>query len=308
MRRRPSSTDAITVAAVILAAVLSGCRTTQAIDPIAIQDAQLAAQVKSVLVNDPEVGTSPIEVSVVRGVARLTGTVPTPSVAQKAATLARSVQGVRDVQPSLQVGVTTVTPPADTAAPRESTAIPEAFETEERPGFLAVGASLGWSGPRVNALDEHVSVGPLVRFGSGRGFGPAIAFGWFQTSLATGTPGRDVVSRIHVRPIMIGVGYTFGSNRISISPSLVAGVAFNSLSVPDSGAADRIAVGVGHSLVWRPGVSVWSDLNRRLALNVTVGYVVTGLRVTYLEDGRLVKQGVSGDTTIVHAGLAYKLF
>ena len=65
---------------------------------------------------------------------------------------------------------------------------------------------------------------------------------------------------------------------------------------------------MGHSLIWRPGVSVWSDLNRRLALNVTVGYVVTGLRATFLEDGQLVKQSVSGDTTIVHAGIAYKLF
>jgi|SoiMethySBSTD1v2_1073268.scaffolds.fasta_scaffold03320_6 hyperosmotically inducible periplasmic protein len=308
MRRRPSSTDAITVAAVILMAVLSGCRTTQAIDPIAIQDAQLAAQVKSALINDPEVGTSPIEVSVVRGVARLTGTVATPAIAQRAVTLARSVQGVRDVQPSLQVGVTTVKPAADTAAPRQSTAIPEAFETEENPGFLAVGASLGWSRPRVNALGEHVSVSPLVRFGSGRGFGPAIAFNWFRTSLAGEPRRQDVISDIYVRPIMIGLGYTFRSNRISVSPSLVAGVAFNSVSVPDTGAADRIAVEVNDSLVWRPGVSVWFDVNRHIALNMTVGHVVTGLRVTFLEDGRLVKQSVSGDTTTVHAGIAYKLF
>jgi hypothetical protein len=111
-----------------------------------------------------------------------------------------------------------------------------------------------------------------------------------------------------VRPIMVGFGYTFHPNRISVSPSLVAGVAFNSLSVPDTGAADRIAVGVGHSLVWRPGVSVWFDLNRHIALNMSVGHVVTGLRVTFLEDGRLVKQSVSGDTTTVHAGIAYKLF
>jgi hypothetical protein len=41
---------------------------------------------------------------------------------------------------------------------------------------------------------------------------------------------------------------------------------------------------------------------------MTVGYVVTGLRVTFVDDGRLFKQSVSGDTTIVHAGIAYKLF
>ena len=30
--------------------------------------------------------------------------------------------------------------------------------------------------------------------------------------------------------------------------------------------------------------------------------------MTFLEQGRLVKQSVSGDTTIIHAGVAYKLF
>jgi BON domain-containing protein len=308
MWRRPPPTDASAVVVLILAVLLSGCRTTLAIDPAAIQDAQLAAQVKTTLVNDPEVGPSLIEVSVVRGVARLSGTVPTQAIAEKAATLARSVQGVLDVQPNLQVGVSNVPPPAETAPPRESQAIPEAFETEDDPRLLAVGASLGWSRPRVNALGEEVSVGPLARLGSGRGFGPAIAFNWFRTSLGGGSRGQDVISSINVRPIMIGLGYTFGPNRISVSPSLVAGVAFNSLSVPDTGAADRIAVGVGHSLVWRPGVSVWFDLNRHIALNMSVGHVVTGLRVTFLEDGRLVKQSVSGDTTTVHAGIAYKLF
>jgi hyperosmotically inducible protein len=308
MRRSPPPTDVLVLAVTVLivAGLLSGCRTV-AIDTIAIHDAQIAAQIKTALINDPEVGSTLIEVSVVRGVARLSGTVPTTAHAQKAAALARSVQGVRDVQPNFQVGAS-VPQPAETASPRESKSIPEIFEAQGDPRLLAVGASLGWSGPRVDALDEHVSVGPLVRLGSGRGFGPAIAFNWFQTSLAGGSTGQDVFSSIHVRPIMVGVGYTFGSDRVSVSPSLVAGIAFNSLSVPDRGAANRIAVGVGDSLVWRPGVSVWSDLNRHIALNMTVGYMVTGLRVTFLEDGRLVKRGVSGDTTIVHAGIAYKLF
>jgi hyperosmotically inducible protein len=286
--------------------VLGGCRT--AIDPIAIQDAQIAALVKTALVNDPELGATLIEVSVVRGVARLSGTVRTPAHAQRAAALARSVQGVRDVEPGLQVGAGDAPLPAETPPPRQSESTPENFEIQDDPRLLAVGASLGWSGPRVSALDPHVSVGPLVRLGSGRGFGPAIAFNWFQTSLTGGSTGQDVISRMRVRPIMVGVGYTLGSDRVSVSPSLVAGIAFNSVSVPRTGEASRIAVGVGHSLVWRPGVSVWFDLNRHTALNVTVGYVVTRLRVTFLEDGRLVKQGVPGDTTIVHAGVAYKLF
>ena len=290
-----------------LVALLAGCRT--AINPIAIQDAQIAALIKTALVNDPELGPTLIEVNVSQGVARLSGTVGTRAQAQRAAALARSVQGVREVQPNLQIGVSEVPRPAETPPPpRQSESIPETLLPEDDPRLLAVGASLGWSGPRVTALDTHVSVGPLVRFGSGQGFGPAIAFNWFQTSLAGGSTGPDVISRIRVRPIMGGVGYTFVSGRISVSPSVVGGLAFNALSVPGTGEASRIAVGVGRSMVWRPGVSAWLDLNRHTALNLTVGYVVTRLPVTFLEDGRLVKRSLPGDTTIVHAGIAYKLF
>jgi hypothetical protein len=85
-------------------------------------------------------------------------------------------------------------------------------------------------------------------------------------------------------------------------------VAFNSLTVPATGRADRVAVEVDNSLVWRPGVSVWLDLSRRFAVNLSLGYVLTRLQVTFAQDGQLVKRGVSGDTTIVHAGLAYKVF
>jgi hypothetical protein len=107
---------------------------------------------------------------------------------------------------------------------------------------------------------------------------------------------------------MGGLGYTWASGRVSVSPSIVGGVAFNSLTVPETGEAGRIAIEVGNSFVWRPGVSVWVDVTRRAAVNLSLGYVVMGLRVTFLENGGLVKRDVTGDTAIVHAGFAYKLF
>jgi hypothetical protein len=54
-------------------------------------------------------------------------------------------------------------------------------------------------------------------------------------------------------------------------------------------------------------VSLWYDLTRKTALNLSVGHVMTGLRLTVLSDGRLEKRKVRGDTTIVHAGIAYRL-
>jgi len=294
---------AVAVAAVLL---LSGCRT--AIDPAVIQDAQTAAQVKTAIINDPDIGAMTIEVSVAQGVARLSGTVATQAQIDRAAALARSVPGVRDVRLNLQVGAPAN--PVSEATPRglsQSATDPFELQTADDPRLLAIGASLGRSGPRAGALDSRVSVGPLIRFGSPRGFGPALAMNWFQTTLEA-SPESDVVSHIHVRPIMGGLGYTWAFESVSVSPSIVGGVAFNSLSVPETGEAGRIAIEVGNSLVWRPGVSVWIDVNRRAAVSLSMGYVVTGLRVTFLENGRLVKRDVTGNTAIVHAGVAYKLF
>jgi hypothetical protein len=107
---------------------------------------------------------------------------------------------------------------------------------------------------------------------------------------------------------MGGLGYTFARDRASLSISVVGGVAFNSLTVTDTGVAAGLPVEVDNSLAWRPGLSLWFDTSRRTAVNLSVGHVITRLRLTVLEDGHLEKREASGDTTIVHAGLAYRLF
>ena len=73
-----------------------GCRAAT-IDPASIADAQLAARVKTAIVNDPEIGQFPIEVRVVQGVAYLTGPIRLPGHADRAAELARAVPGVTGV-------------------------------------------------------------------------------------------------------------------------------------------------------------------------------------------------------------------
>jgi hypothetical protein len=88
----------------------------------------------------------------------------------------------------------------------------------------------------------------------------------------------------------------------------VGGVAFNSLTITDTGAAAGVPVEVDNSLVWRPGVSAWFDAGHRTAINVSTGYLMTGLRITVLEGGRLVKRDARGDTMLLHVGVAYRLF
>jgi hypothetical protein len=271
-----------------------------------IADAQTAVRVKTALVNDADLGDAAIEVRVVRGVAQLSGRVRSSAQAERAVSMTRAVPGVTAVESQLQVGGDVPTPPAQ---PEEEGARSgfESAEPDPGPSLLAVGATVGWSIPYADPLETRGSFGPLFRLGSPRGLSPVIGFDWFQADLAS-FGGGESLARVRIKPVMAGLGYTLASDRVSLTPSIVAGYAFNSLTITDTGVVRGLPVEVANSFVWRVGVSAWHDLSRRTAINASMGYVMTGLRLTVLDDDRLVELDTSGDTAIVHVGLAYKLF
>ncbi len=289
----------------IMLALVAGCRT--AFDPRLITDAQTAVRVKTALVNDPELGVRTIEVRVVRGVVELSGRVLTREEAERAVALARAVSGVADVRSSLQAGGQSASPP-DGQSQRGGIGEFDSPELQDNPGLLALGGSLGWSFPREAALKTRVALSPLIKLGSGRGLGWAMGLDWFQAGLQSLAGRPEVLTRVHVKPVMFGLGYTIASERVSLPASVVGGYAWNSLTVTDTGTAEGLPVEVDNSLAWRPGVSLWYAVNRRTALNLSIGYVITRLQVAVLEGGHLEKRPLRGDATIVHAGIAYELF
>ena len=251
-------------AGLVICAIGSGC--SAAVDRVAIEDAQTAARVKTALVNDPELGASAIEVRAEYGIVQLAGRVRTQIEADRAAAVARSVPGVQGVELALQVGVEapTVLPDArarSRAAPTDN--VPEIAPTdnvpeiEGDPDLLAVGVSVGLSHPRSPALETRVAISPVIKLGSGEGLGVAVGFDWFQAEVQLAASGPAAMTRIHVKPIMVGLSYTLDSNRVSLSPSIVAGYAFNSLSVTDRGAVATSA-GRGRQQLglanWRVGM------------------------------------------------------
>jgi hypothetical protein len=258
-------------------------------------------------VNDLEIGQFPIEVRVLQGVAYLTGPIRLPSHADRATALAQAVPGVTAVRPALNVvGTVPVGPGPSPPPPPPGGALLEPDEPRGRPGLLAVGATIGWSAPRAAEFRTRMSISPLFKLGAPQGLGLAIGFDWFQADFLADDAAP--IARIHVRPIMAGLGYTLVESRLSIAPSIVAGYAFNSLSITDTGSARGLPVEVHNSLALRAGVSTWFDLTERTAVNAAVGYLVTGLRLTVLENGQLVARDASGNTALVHVGVAYRLF
>ena len=286
-------------------ALAAGCAT--AADPISIADAQTGVRVKTALVNDEIVGGHAIEVRVSSGVVTLSGRVRTQAEADRAVALARAVEGVSDVRSDLRIGVDA---PDTAEAPVGPTRLEDVSELDANPTLFAVGGALGWTVPRADTLESRVTVSPFVKLGSGEGLGPAIGFDWFQTDLQSDDTSQSVtLGRVRVKPVMFGLAYGMGSGRVSVSPSVVGGVAFNRLAVTGASATGSLLpVDVGHSLAWRAAVSVWVDMSRRTALNFSAGHILTRLRITALDEGRLRKYTTSGDTTVAHVGLAYRLF
>ncbi len=73
-------------------------------DAGAMDDATVTARVKAVLLNDPQVNATKVDVITNGGVVTLTGTVRSKADEARAIDLARHVTGVRDVKSMLQAG------------------------------------------------------------------------------------------------------------------------------------------------------------------------------------------------------------
>ena len=68
-----------------------------------IDDATITTQVKTALLNDPQVGGLRIDVDTFKGVVTLSGAVKTAAERDKAIGLAKKVGGVTDVKSTLQI-------------------------------------------------------------------------------------------------------------------------------------------------------------------------------------------------------------
>jgi len=262
-------------------------------------------RIRTALVNDPQLSLRGIEVRVTAGVAHLTGSVASNEEALRLVSLVRAIAGVRAVQSDVQVGEpAAVSPPAGQQRQTRSE-VPEG-PTDRR--LLAVGGAVSWTIPFANDLSGATSWGPLVRFGSGSGFSPAIDFNWFVVDVLSGSDSSARLGTMSVKPVMGGAAYRWAGDHVSLGLSLVGGYSFNHLETNDLATGKLLALRADSSFAWRPGVTIWYDANTRVAFNVFVGYVVTRPSVTFFEDGQIEKRGQRANTLLVSAGVAYKLF
>ena len=93
------------IVCLVLTVVMLGCagdRTSKSTGQL-IDDNAIAAKVKTALIADPDVKSTQVNVEVFKGAVQLSGFVDSAAQAQKAVSIARNVQGVKEVRNSLIV-------------------------------------------------------------------------------------------------------------------------------------------------------------------------------------------------------------
>jgi hypothetical protein len=182
-------------------------------------------------------------------------------------------------------------------------------------GKVSVGASVAFVRPTSDGMDSFVGIGPLVRLNPRRGWGPAAAFNWFRADLQNPAGDSGDFARLRVRPLMAGIAYTIGSDKVLTSFSVVAGPSFNSADFEDDfidnlpQGAGTPAIDIENSFAFRPGVNVTFTVAPRVAIIGFGGYFVSHPDVVYRDRfGTEFRNRWKLDSVVVSAAVVYSIF
>ncbi|MGB2714085.1 MAG: hypothetical protein WBC51_07895 [Vicinamibacterales bacterium] len=181
-------------------------------------------------------------------------------------------------------------------------------------GRVSVGASVTFVQPTSDGVNSAVGVGPLVRLNPRRGWGPAGAFNWFRADLENPSGESSDFARLRIRPVMAGVAYTIGSDRLLTSFSVVAGPSFNKIEFERSfieglPATSAPSIDVENSIAIRPGVNVTLTVAPRVAIVGFGGYLINRPDTVYRDQvGNEFRNRWKADSVVLSAGVVYSIF
>jgi hypothetical protein len=183
---------------------------------------------------------------------------------------------------------------------------------------FAVGANFNTTLATEAQNDGGSHVGFQWRLGhSESGWGWKFGFNWYTTEIGATIDGHPVaVGVLHVRPIMVGYGYTRTVRKLAVSTNLLAGFAVNGFSLGDGAAAlyrassgsQQLSTGALNTVALFPEVSVWRDLNERVGFNISGGYMIARPDVSIQTAGGITRHPVRADTVRVKVGIVYSIF
>ena len=160
--------------------------------------------------------------------------------------------------------------------------------------------------------------GLLWRFGTPKaGWGFHWGLNWYAVKLERPIAGSVTeLGELHVRPIMAGYGYTRLFGRYSISSDILGGYAFGSITLSDPAVdAYRRALGVPgataratNTLVLKPEIGAWYDVNKRVYVNVNAGYMIARPDVMVETGAGTDVRTARADQFVLKVGVVYSIF
>jgi hypothetical protein len=183
-------------------------------------------------------------------------------------------------------------------------------------GRVSVGGSVTLNTTTDDEVDSVFSAGPLVRLNPRRGWGVAGALNWFRADLANPSGLDGPFARLRVRPLMGGVGYTIGPDKVLTTFSIVAGPSFNSADFED-GFLDGLIpalsppeIDVENSFAVRPGISVTVTVAPRVGITGFAGYLINRPGIVYRAPGGAeeFRDRWKADSVVLSVGAVYSIF
>jgi hypothetical protein len=190
-----------------------------------------------------------------------------------------------------------------------ATAAPAAAQTE---GRVSVGGSFTFNRTTDGDVDDALTIGPLIRLNPRRGWRVATALNWFRADLQHPSGAGGPFARLQVRPLMGGIGYTFGPERTLFNLSVVAGPSFNSADFDDDFVeplSSTPSIEADTSFAVRPGFSLTQTLAPRVGLTAFAGYMINRPKVVYRASPSTVYEDRwRADAIVLSVGLVYSIF
>jgi hypothetical protein len=185
-------------------------------------------------------------------------------------------------------------------------------------GKFAVGAQLSTRTAAGPENKGHVGVSLLWRIGQSKtGWGWHYGLYWFSTDLERSIGGVDTeFGRLRVRPIMGGYGYTRVFGRTAVTGKVMGGYAWTSMRLSPIATdayqnrlgAQTITADASNTIVVIPEVSAWYNINEKMGLKVSSGYVMARPNVTVSSTAGIDKRRVRADNVTFKVGMVYSIF
>ena len=195
--------------------------------------------------------------------------------------------------------------------------LPSEAEAQTQNKF-AVGANFSQKAAPDETSRGHKSIGLLWRIGRGsEGWGWKYGLNWYSTDLDRSLEGdHEAFGELRLRPFMGGYGYTKFFGPAKVSANLMAGYSFNSFDVASTFAnaygrlrsANSVDAEASNSFVLKPEVSTWFDVNRKIGINVSGGYMIARPDVTVTSSAGRERRNVRADTFMFKVGAVYSIF